>query len=184
MERSVGRSPKTLKRGFYARPAEIVAQELLGKLLCHGDLRGRITETEAYPGGDDLASHSAAGITERTKVIFGPPGHAYVYLIYGLHYCLNVVTQPEGTPGCVLIRGLEWVSGPARLTRAMGITLEHYGVDFTQGPLTIRDAPSITAFDVTPRIGLTKCADRLLRYVARDPAASPAVQKTRRRAVR
>src|SRR6266849_8198074 len=100
-----------LKRGFYARPAIEVARGLLGKLLVHGPTAGIIVETEAYPGGDDLASHSARGVTNRTRVVFGPPGHAYVYFIYGMYECLNIVAEPAGSPGCVLIRALEPVAG-------------------------------------------------------------------------
>ncbi len=137
-----------LKRPFYERPTAEVARALLGKVLMHGAAAGIIVETEAYPGRDDLASHSARGITGRTRVIFGPPGHAYVYLIYGMYECLNLVTEPAGTPGCVLIRALEPVAGielmrerrpaagklediargPGRLTMAMAITRADYGV--------------------------------------------------------
>ena len=100
-----------LKRGFYLRPTVEVARGLLGQVVAHGAAAGIIVETEAYLGGDDLASHSARGITPRTQVIFGPPGHAYVYLIYGMYECLNLVCEPEGQPGCVLIRALEPVAG-------------------------------------------------------------------------
>src|SRR5271169_230671 len=100
-----------LKRSFYARPAIEVARGLLGKVLVHGPTAGIIVETEAYLGGADLASHSARGITNRTRVIFGPPGHAYVYFIYGMYECLNIVSEPEGSPGCVLVRALEPVAG-------------------------------------------------------------------------
>src|ERR1700691_5996665 len=100
-----------LPRSYYERATVDVARDLLGKVLVHacqtGPAAGIIVETEAYPGGDDLASHSAAGITDRTRVIFGPPGHAYVYLSYGMHECLNIVVEREGTAGCVLIRALE-----------------------------------------------------------------------------
>src|SRR5215469_9617095 len=100
-----------LKREFYERPTVSVARDLLGKIVVHGPTAGIIVETEAYLGGDDLASHSARGITDRTRVIFGPPGHAYVYFIYGMYECLNLVAEPNGKPGCVLIRALEPVAG-------------------------------------------------------------------------
>src|SRR6266567_3478896 len=147
-----------LKRAFYARPTIDVARALLGKVLVHGPTAGIIVETEAYLGGDDLASHSARGITDRTRVIFGPPGHAYVYFIYGMYECLNLVCEPLGTPGCVLIRALEPVcgveemfrrrlaarkledlaSGPGKLTMAMNITRAHNGRDVTRGSLVVR----------------------------------------------
>ncbi len=178
-----------LPRSFYQRDVVTVARELLGKVLVNGDTAGIIIETEAYPGGDDLASHSAAGITNRTKVIFGPPGHAYVYLCYGMHFCMNIVAEPEGTPGCVLSRALEplagletmrepqairphdrdLASGPAKLTKALGITLADYGADLTRGELVVRHAAQPRQFqiDVTPRIGISKCAELPYRFVAR-----------------
>jgi DNA-3-methyladenine glycosylase len=176
-----------LPRSFYARDAIVVARELLGKVLVNGATAGIIVETEAYPGGDDLASHSAAGITNRTRVIFGPPGHAYVYLCYGMHACMNIVAEREGTAGCVLIRALEPVagldimrerraarherdlaSGPGKLTRALGITLADYGTDLTRGDFVVREPaqPRKLHIEVTPRIGITKCADLPLRFVA------------------
>jgi DNA-3-methyladenine glycosylase len=176
-----------LPRSFYARNTIEVARDLLGKVLVHGRAAGRIVETEAYPGGDDRASHSSRGITGRTRVIFGPPGHAYVYFIYGMYECLNLVAEPEGTPGCVLIRALEPVAGldlmrsrrtsahgiedlangPGKLTLAMGITRRHYGADVTRGRLVVRapSTPDPIEIAATPRIGITHCADRLLRYV-------------------
>jgi DNA-3-methyladenine glycosylase len=178
-----------LPRRFYARDAILVARELLGKVLAHGETAGIIVETEAYLGGDDLAAHSAAGITPRTQVIFGPPGHAYVYLSYGMHECLNIVAEREGDPGCVLIRAVEPVegielmrarrpgirtdrdlaSGPGRLTKALAITRAHNGVDVTRGELTIRRPEHARKFEieVTPRIGITKCVDWPLRFVIR-----------------
>src|SRR5271169_1227779 len=102
---------KGLPRSFYRRATIDVARDLLGKVLVHGPAAGIIVETEAYLGGDDLASHSAAGITNRTRVIFGPPGHAYVYLSYGMHECMNIVAEPDGKAGCVLIRALEPIEG-------------------------------------------------------------------------
>src|SRR5580658_744041 len=149
-----------LKRAFYNRPTIEVARGLLGKVLVHGPAAGIIVETEAYLGGGDLASHSAAGITDRTRVIFGPPGHAYVYLSYGMHECLNIVAEPDGEAGCVLIRALEPIegldimrtrrpkaradrdltSGPGKLTQALGITRAHNGFDLTRGDLIVRPA--------------------------------------------
>ncbi len=180
---------KVLPRSFYNRDTVTVARELLGKVLVNGDTAGIIVETEAYPGRDDLASHSAAGLTDRTKVIFGPPGHAYVYLCYGMHFCMNIVAESEGDPGCVLIRalqpfsGLEKMrqrrvrsrndrqlsSGPAKLTQALGIDLSHYGADVTRGELIVCEPPEPQKFriDVTPRIGITKCSDRPLRFTIR-----------------
>ena len=90
---------RILPRSFYARPTVEVARDLLGKVLVHGPTAGIIVETEAYLGGDDLAAHSARGLTQRTRVIFGPPGHAYVYLIYGMYECLNLVAERDGTAG-------------------------------------------------------------------------------------
>src|SRR5215470_3991200 len=142
-----------LKPAFYGRDTLEVSRALLGKVIVHGPTAGMIVETEAYPGGDDLASHSARGITPRTRVIFGPPGHAYVYFIYGMYRCLNLVAEPNGTAGCVLIRALEplcgiaamfrrrsaarkvedLASGPGKLTLAMDITRAHNGRDVTRG---------------------------------------------------
>src|SRR5579863_4096512 len=102
---------RILPRSFYRRSAIEVSRDLLGKILVHGRAAGMIVETEAYLGGNDLASHSARGITNRTRVIFGPPGHAYVYFIYGMHECLNIVAEPENKAGCVLIRALEPLAG-------------------------------------------------------------------------
>ncbi|MFZ0828705.1 MAG: DNA-3-methyladenine glycosylase [Verrucomicrobiia bacterium] len=121
-----------LPRSFYDRDTITVARELLGKWLvhiAHGVERiGRIVEVEAYLGPHDLAAHSARGLTERTKVMFGPPGHAYVYFIYGMHHCMNVVTEREGQASAVLLRALEPVKhvpgrtgGPGLLCRAMQI---------------------------------------------------------------
>lgn len=178
-----------LKRAFYGRPAVEVARDLLGKVVVHGRAAGAIVETEAYLGGDDLASHSARGLTERTRVIFGPPGHAYVYLIYGMYDCLNLVAEAVGDPGCVLIRALEPVagvdlmrrrrpsarrledlaSGPGKLTLAMGITRALNGADVTRGALVVRRPAQERAFeiDVTPRIGIRQCADWPLRFAIR-----------------
>ena len=182
-----------LPHGFYARATTEVARDLLGKLIVHqidGDaVAGRIVEVEAYLGLKDEAAHAFAGITPRTKVMFGPPGRAYVYLIYGMYHCLNLVTEPDGEAGCVLIRALEpaagveamqarrpkarrlqdIASGPGKLTRAMGITLDHYGADLTKGELTVREYKTAEAVEigVSPRIGINKsnkCVDWPLRF--------------------
>ena len=179
-----------LPRAFYNRPAVEVARALLGTVLVHGTTSGRIVETEAYLGAhsglQDRAAHSWRGVTPRTQVIFGPPGHAYVYLIYGIYECLNVVAEPEGSAGCVLIRALEPLSGiprmrqrrpgvagieklangPGKLTLAMGITRRHNRADLTSGALTIHppDQPEDLRIGVSPRIGVRHCADWPLRF--------------------
>jgi len=118
----------SLKAEFFNRDPRRVARALLGKLLVRktprGILAGRIVETEAYLGKDDAAAHAAAGRTARNSVLFGPPGHAYVYFIYGNHYCLNVSCLPDRVPGCVLFRALEPVSGIDQMAEARGIEVE------------------------------------------------------------
>jgi DNA-3-methyladenine glycosylase len=119
------RDTKLLLRAFFNRDPRIVSRELLGKLIVRREgrrqLAGRIVEVEAYLGAGDLAAHAAAGHTARNAVIFGPPGHAYVYFIYGVHYCLNISCLPAGDAGCVLIRALEPVSGIAAMAKARGL---------------------------------------------------------------
>jgi DNA-3-methyladenine glycosylase len=180
-------------REFYARDSVTVARSLLGCLLCHetpsGIRAGRIVEVEAYLGATDLAAHAARGLTPRTRVLFGPPGHAYVYLIYGMYECLNLVAEPDGTPGCVLIRALEPVTGlaamrharptarrleelcagPGRLTIAMAISRRHNGIDVTRGELTVRLPPLPPSEEIatSPRIGIRHCADWPLRFFLR-----------------
>ena len=185
--RDLARHSRILPRAFYASGTVAVARDLLGKVLVHQDTAGVIVETEAYLGRGDLAAHSARGITDRTRVIFGPPGHAYVYLIYGNYECLNLVAEPENQAGCVLIRALEplagidrmWqrrptaktvhdlASGPGKLTLALGITRAHNGADVTRGGLLVRQREESSQFDiaVTPRIGIRHCADWPLRFV-------------------
>ena len=165
-----------LPRSFYARDTVEVARDLLGKVIRHGPASARIVETEAYLGIGDAAAHSARGPTPRTRVIFGPPGHAYVYLIYGIHYCLNIVAEPAGVAGCVLVRAVEPINaapgtalssnGPGKLTRALGITLDHYGVDLTRGPITLHQPTDQERFaiGVSPRIGISQAAELPLRF--------------------
>ncbi len=158
---------KLLPRSFYDRPTETVARELLGMRLAHrvsGALRiGRIVETEAYLGPHDLAAHSARGRTARTEVMFGPPGYAYVYLIYGIHHCLNVVTEPEGHASAVLIRALEPIEnlagstkGPGLLCRAMDIDRSLNGHDLLSADFFIARPAREESFAIAarPRIGV------------------------------
>lgn len=120
------RDAKLLRRTFFNRDPRVVARELLGKLIVRREGRkrvaGRIVEVEAYLGAGDLAAHAAAGHTARNAVLWGPPGHAYVYFIYGVHYCLNISCLPAGGAGCVLIRALEPVSGLRDMVKARGLT--------------------------------------------------------------
>lgn len=156
-----------LTQEFYCRDTRLVARELLGCVLVHRvkeQVRmGRIVETEAYLGSQDLAAHSSRGITPRTRIMYGPPGRAYVYLIYGIHHCMNVVTEPEGQGCAVLIRALEPVQdiglstrGPGLLCKAMDIDLrlngrELSGPDFFIHRPSDLKAPSIIS---RPRIGV------------------------------
>ena len=174
---------RKLPRSFYDRDTVLVAQELLGKHLVRvvdGVERvGRIVEVEAYLGPHDLAAHSARGLTPRTRAMFGPPGHAYVYLIYGMHWCMNVVTQAEGRASAVLLRAVEPVKnvagrtqGPALLCKAMDIDGRLYGADLRGDEIFIRDAgdPAPARIVKRPRIGVDYArhwARRLLRFYIR-----------------
>lgn len=180
------KATEALELQFYSRPPETVARDLLGCVLLHNAAAGMIVETEAYLGLEDLAAHASRGRTERNKVLFGPPGYTYVYLIYGVHECLNVSAKRDDGPGCVLFRALEplcgldqmyarrhWngpvnglANGPGKLTRALDITRAQYGLPVDRGELTIRrwkEVPELEV-EVTPRIGITKCADWPLRF--------------------
>ena len=178
-----------LPRAFYLRPTRAVARDLLGCILVSRRGRalttGRIVETEAYLGPEDGASHAAFRPGSH-RLFYGEGGVAYVFLNYGTHYCLNAIAGPAGTPGCVLIRALEpltglramarrrgevvaarrLASGPGNLTRALGVTLRDNGADLTHGPLSIEPAPEPRRFRIAtgPRIGITRSADLPLRF--------------------
>ncbi len=186
---------RLLPRSFFDAPPEHVARALLGKILVRRragrqPMAGRIVETEAYLGEQDPAAHAASGRTARNAVLFGPPGRAYVYSIYGLHQCLNVSCLPAGTAGGVLLRALEPLtgvgtmrrnrgldvsasirqvaSGPGKLCQALGITrAAENGVDFTlaDSPLGFyEDDFQCDGITVSPRIGIRKAADLPLRF--------------------
>lgn len=158
---------RILPRSFFDRDTEGVARDLLGQLLIHqtptGERIGRIVEVEAYVGAHDLASHSSRGITPRTRVMYGEPGHAYVYLIYGLHHCMNVVTEAPGKGCAVLLRALEPVAGiqarctgPGLLSRAMDIGRDCNGLDLCgSSPLFLAEGhPTNEIVLASPRIGV------------------------------
>jgi DNA-3-methyladenine glycosylase len=175
-----------LRRQFYNRDPVTVAQELLGMHLVHvsrGVKRvGRIVEVEAYLGPRDRAAHSSKGRTARTEVMFGAPGHAYVYMIYGLHYCMNVVTGPEGAATAVLLRALEPVlnltgrtCGPGLLCAAMRISLRQNGSDLLAESLYVEAPSQVVRGSIVRRrrIGVEYAgswANRLLRFYLKDSA--------------
>lgn len=193
----MARSP-VVPRTFYIHPPDEVAKALLGKVLvrrCEGEwLSGRIVEIEAYFGEGDEAAHAFAGKTRRNAVLFGPPGFAYVYFIYGMHYCLNISCEPDGQAGSVLLRALEpleglstmarlrgvepdanprlLASGPGRLCQALGISRDmHNGVDVTNNHSGLHvedDGFRAGRITVLPRVGIRKAADRPLRFALAD----------------
>ncbi len=188
-----------LPRDFYARPSLDVAAQLIGKVLVHesprGIAAGVIVETEAYIGECDPACHAAPGPTARNAPLYGPPGFAYVYLNYGIHYLVNAVTEPEGSPAAVLIRALEPLEGerlmrqrrgaaaaslpasalcrgPGNLSRALGISLDQNRSDLTRSALRIEDR-GLTAPDVVwgPRVGISVGVEQAWRCIAAGSAA-------------
>jgi DNA-3-methyladenine glycosylase len=186
---------RALPRNFYDRDPRLVGPELLGKILVRRDgrklLTGRIVEVEAYLGAEDPAAHAANGKTPRNAVLFGPPGRAYVYFVYGNNYCLNVSCLPDGVPGGILFRALEPIRGveamfklrgidessdlrrltrgPGRLAAALGITRERdNGKDLTDSRCDLYiadDGATPPKVLITKRIGITKAADMPLRYI-------------------
>lgn len=197
---------RPLRRAFYATGPRALARALLGRVLVHDDpragrLAGLIVETEAYGGRDDAASHAHRGETPRNRVMFGAPGHAYVYFTYGMHHCFNVVCGAPGRPVAVLVRALEplvglaamaerrgvagttrLARGPGSLAQALGIGREHDGADLVRGPLWVADLPPARAGRSVargPRVGIRLAAERPWRYwlagsafVSRGPRAA------------
>ncbi len=185
-----------LPTSFFERPTERVARDLLGAVLsccANGTVSsGRIVEVEAYLGPGDPACHAAAGITKRNRHLHGPPGTAYVYRIYGMHWCVNAVTREVGHGSAVLIRALDVVdgieiarerrkgvvrdrdlaNGPGKLCQALGITGMHDGLRLDRGSLQLRQGAPVSDDDVvvSPRIGISKAIDWPLRYFVRGSA--------------
>lgn len=191
-EKNSNMKRQILTREFYERDTKTVARELLGNILVHdtprGVLSGLIVEAEAYFGRGDPASHASRGKTKRNSIMFGEPGVAYVYLNYGMHYLLNVVTEPEETPGAVLIRALEplqgkeimfenrkmkseimLTNGPGKLSKALGIDLSFNGQRITDGCLYIIKGKSRRLpIKATSRVGISVAQDAPLRYYIED----------------
>lgn len=159
-----------LPHEFYNRNVVEVAKDLIGKKLICGEFQGVITETEAYRGYDDQASHAFRGITKRSEVMFGPPGYTYVYLIYGMNYCLNIVTEGIGQAGAVLIRGLKssstHLNGPGKACRYLGITNKHNRLNLIQNDyIYLTESIKNPKFLTTPRIGIKKDTEKLWRFI-------------------
>ncbi len=163
-----------LPLSFFNRPTLLVARELLGKEIFFKDQKVVITETEAYIGEEDPACHASRGKTKRTAVMYGRAGFSYVYLIYGMYYCLNFVTQEEGFPAAVLIRSVHMtdiddkkLNGPGKLCRFLGITKEHNNIDLlTSKDFYVSDKGLSLPFKTTSRIGISAGQDRQWRFVA------------------
>lgn len=185
-------------------PVLDVAPRLLGAIVRHGEVAIRLTEVEAYDGAHDPGSHAFRGRSPRNAVMFGPPGHLYVYFTYGMHHCANVVTGVEGTASAVLLRAGEVVEGydvararrgggpdrdlargPARLCQALGLGLADNGVDLAAGPVTLEPdevAPRLDRVATGPRVGLRQAADRPWRFwLEGEPTVSPYRPAQRRR---
>jgi DNA-3-methyladenine glycosylase len=158
-----------LTQDFYVRHVVEVAQDLLGKTLVFGPFQGIITETEAYRGADDPASH-AFKKTPRSEIMFGPPGVSYVYFIYGMYHCFNIVTEPEGQASAVLIRGLKLnnihLKGPGKICKYLEINKTHNGLDLnTSTHFYVMGDEQQIPYTATPRIGISKATDKLWRFV-------------------
>ena len=165
---------KRLDASFYRRSALDVAPELLGKWLCRqteeGVLRVQITETEAYVGEDDSACHASRGRTPRTEVMYSPGGVAYIYLCYGIHHLLNIVTGKEGDPEGVMIRAVEGANGPGKLTRLLGITRALNRENIVRSNVFwVEDDGGVYSYSTAPRVGIDYAKpedrDRLWRFI-------------------
>lgn len=159
-----------LTKNFFNRHVVDVAQDLLGKTLVFEDHYGIITETEAYRGSDDPASHAFPGSTPRSYIMFGEPGYSYVYQIYGMYYCLNIVAEACTQPAAVLIRGLHvpgiHLNGPGKLCRHLKITKTHNALDLIAHPtFYVAEGLPTVSYTATPRIGIKKALDKLWRFV-------------------
>jgi DNA-3-methyladenine glycosylase len=174
--------PKRLTRAFFARSVNEVAPDLIGATLLFGGVGGRVVEVEAYHHTDP-AAHSYRGATERNGIMFGPPGYAYVYRSYGVHWCLNFVCEPKGSASAVLIRAIEptvglalmarrrgvkdhrlLCSGPGRLCEALGVTLAQYGLALDKPPFALFANSGKVDIVSGPRIGISKAVDLPWRY--------------------
>jgi DNA-3-methyladenine glycosylase len=186
-----------LRRSFFARSVHEVAPDLIGVTLLVDGVGGRIVEVEAYDQ-EDPASHGYRGRTPRTESMFGPPGHAYVYRSYGIHWCLNLVCAEEGVPEAALIRALEptkgieaqrrrrgvedvraLCSGPGKLCQALAITRDHDGLPLDRPPFRLEQRTTAPEIVTAPRIGLTRATELSWRYLE---AGSPYVSRGRPRA--
>lgn len=165
-----------LAQSFYNQHVFDLAQSLLGKLFVFGDIQGIITETEAYRGEDDEASHAYRGMTNRSKIMFGPAGYLYVYMIYGMYYCANIVAESQGQAAAVLIRGLQignlHLDGPGKVCRHLGITQSHNGVNLNTNPnVYLTQGIPVRKYQNSPRIGIKKAVDLPWRFFF-DPSSN------------
>lgn len=189
---AAGKAGRTLPRDFYDRDTLVVAKELLGKVLVRRiggqRLSGRIVETEGYLGPTDVASHAQRGPESKAAPMFGEPGHAYVYFTYGMHYCMNVVTEPAGSGTAVLLRALEpldgldemqerrgpkidelnLTNGPAKLCQAFGIGKSDNTVDLTGDALWLEDGPAPKQIETSARVGISRGRDAQYRFYDAD----------------
>lgn len=162
-----------LTKEFFLQPTLQVAELLLGKILNFDNYQGIITETEAYIGQDDPACHASKGKTKRTSIMFEEGGHCYVYLIYGMYYCFNIITEARGFPAGVLIRGLKLISptditiqGPGKLCKYLGIDMKHNGLSVLDSKnLFLTDHNYKPKFIATTRIGIKVGTDKLWRFL-------------------